>query len=169
MRLLLFAYRPGARIARLGGRNKFWGGTRSLFMRIRGGREKFIRVWIKRKRRRPKKKVFFTNRPISTNSGCRLKILAIFHEFLSEDQNKKKKKRSLSQKFYEIRRESTKTTKKQFLLANSRAVNTNLGLDLHSSSPETVNFFGAQSSLGGHGPGMPPPWRRACLLTFSVK
>ena len=46
-----------------------------------------------------------------------------------------------------------------------------LGLDLHSSSPEPVNFFGAQSSLGGtqfsfggeqavilggHGPGMPP-------------
>ena len=41
--------------------------------------------------------------------------------------------------------------KKQFLLANSRAISTNLGvlgLDLHSSSPETVNFFGAQSSLG---------------------
>ena len=55
-----------------------------------------------------------------------------------------------------------------------RAVNTNLGvfgLDLHSKSPEPVNFFGAQSSLGGdtifvwgdtsthlggHGPGMPP-------------
>ena len=29
------------------------------------------------------------------------------------------------------------------------AKNTNLGLDLHSSSPEPVNFFGAQSSLGG--------------------
>ena len=27
--------------------------------------------------------------------------------------------------------------------------NTNLGLDLHSSSPEPVKFFGAQSSLGG--------------------
>ena len=33
-----------------------------------------------------------------------------------------------------------------------RAVNTNLGVlgfDLHSKSPEPVNFFGAQSSLGG--------------------
>ena len=33
-----------------------------------------------------------------------------------------------------------------------RAVNTNvevLGLDLHSNSPKLVNFFGAQSSLGG--------------------
>ena len=66
---------------------------------------------------------------------------------------KTKKKKSSSQKFYEIRCESTKITKKQFLLANSRAISTNLGilgLDLHSSSPEPVNFFGAQSSLGGH-------------------
>ena len=64
----------------------------------------------------------------------------------------KRIKRSLSQKFYEIRCESTKITKKQFLLANSRAVNTKLvvlGLDLQSSSPEPVNFFGARSSLGG--------------------
>ena len=30
-----------------------------------------------------------------------------------------------------------------------RVANTNLGLDLHSSSPEPVNFFGAQSSLAG--------------------
>ena len=34
-----------------------------------------------------KKKVFRTN--ISTNSGCRLKILAIFNEFFSEDQKEK--------------------------------------------------------------------------------
>ena len=41
---------------------------------------------------------------------------------------------------------------------------TNFGIDLHSSCPEPVNFFGAQSSLGGgtrthlggHGRGMPP-------------
>ena len=64
------------------------------------------------------------------------------------------------------------------MLANSRAVNTNLeilGLHLHSSSPKPVNFFGAQSllggriifvgvgtssHLGGHGPGMLP--RGAC-------
>ena len=42
--------RPGARIAWLGGRNKFWGGTRSLFcVNSRGarGHEKFIPVWIK--------------------------------------------------------------------------------------------------------------------------
>ena len=38
------------------------------------------------------------------------------------------------------------------MLANSRAVKINLGvlgLDLHSSSRESVSFFGAQSSLGG--------------------
>ena len=60
-----------------------------------------------------------------------------------------------------------KLRKKQFLLANSRTISTNLrvlGLDLHSSSPEPVNFFEAQSSLGkahaviweGHSYGMPP-------------
>ena len=76
--------------------------------------------------------------------------------YSSVDQTKKvktKKKGLQSKEFYEIRCESTKITKKQFLLANSRAVNTNLGvlgLALHSSSPESVNFFGAQSSLGGH-------------------
>ena len=79
---------------------------------------------------------------------------------------KTKKKRSSSRKFHGIRCESTKTTKKQFLLANSKAISTNLGalgLDLHSSSPEPVNLFGAQSSLGAHKqsfgearPGMPP-------------
>ena len=46
------------------------------------------------------------------------------------------KKRSSFQKRHEIRCQYTK--------------NTNLGLDLHSSSPEPVNFFGAQSSLEGH-------------------
>ena len=72
----------------------------------------------------------------------------------------------------------TKITKKQFLLTNSRAISTILrvsDLDLHSSSPELINFFGAQSSLGeaqlsfgghkqsfgGARPGNAPPWRRA--------
>ena len=55
-----------------------------------------------------KRKVFSSG--ISTNSGFRFKILAIFHEFLSEDQNKTKK-RSSSQNFYEIRCESTKLRK----------------------------------------------------------
>ena len=53
-----------------------------------------------------------------------------------------KKKRSSSQKFCKIRGKSTKIT-------NMRVPNTNFGLDLHSSSPDPINFFGAQSSLGG--------------------
>ena len=80
--------------------------------------------------------------------------------YSSVDQTKKvkTKKKGLRPKFYEIWCESTKITK-------IRAVNTNLGvsgLDLHPNGPEPVNFFGAQSSLGGaqfsfggHSPGMP--------------
>ena len=100
------------------------------------------------KKVKTQKKVFCTK--IFTNSGCRHEILAIFHEFLSEDQ-----KKGLFPKCFmksAIRCESTKITKKQFLLANCSAVNTNLGvlgLNLHSSSPKPVNFFGAQSSLEG--------------------
>ena len=59
------------------------------------------------------------------------------------------KKRSSSPKCHDIRCQSTKITK--IPLAN-----TNLGLDLHSSSPEPVNFFGSQSSLGRHSPEMHP-------------
>ena len=82
-----------------------------------------------------------------------LVVVSKFFRFSTNFLVKTKKKRCSSQKFYEISCESTKITKRQFLLANSRAVNTNLGvlgLDLHSSSPEPVNFFGAQSLLGGH-------------------
>ena len=111
-----------------------------------------------------------TNKVKITNSKILAIVLAIFHEFLSLDQ----KKRSSSQNFYEIRCESTKITK-------IRADNTNLrvlGLNLHFNSPEPVNFFGAQSSLGGgHNfrlgghkqsvgvarPRNAPPWRRACF------
>ena len=108
-------------------------------MNSRGAREIYSSV-DQTNKVKTKKKVFSSK--IFTNSGHRLKILAIFHEFLSVEQ---KKKKSSFQKFYEIRCESTKIRK-------IRAVNTNLGvlgLDLHSNSPEPVNFFGAQSSLGG--------------------
>ena len=93
-----------------------------------------------------------------------------FHKFWLSSQNsfdfprilkwRPKKTKVSSQKFYEIRCESTKTAKKQFSLANSRTVNTNLGalgLALHSSSPGAQFLFGGTSShLGGHGPGIPP-------------
>ena len=65
----------------------------------------------------------------------------------SNEEGEDQKKRSSSQKFYEIRCESTIITK-------IRAVNTNLGvlgLNLHSNSHKLVNFFVAQSSLGGGG------------------
>ena len=49
-----------------------------------------------------------------------------------------------------------------------------LGLDLHPSSPEFVNFFGARSSLGGAQaviwgarPQNAPPWCRAWFEAFS--
>ena len=122
------------------------GHEKFIYVNLRGAREVYSSV-EQTKKVNTKKKVFSTK--ISTNSSCCLKILATSHEFLSEDQ----KNRSLSETFYEIRCESTKITKKQFLLANSRAVNTNLGvlgLDLLSSSSEPANFLGTQSSLGGH-------------------
>ena len=110
----------------------FGGQKKFIYMnsRVAWGHKKFIRVWIKQTKWKPIKTVFTTRN--STHSGCRLKILAIFHELFSEDQ----KKRSLSQTFYEIRCESTKITKKRFLL--------------HFSSPESVNFFEVQFSLGEH-------------------
>ena len=92
-----------------------------------------------------KKKVFISkNARFSTNSGFYLKNRANFHEFCGEDQNKVK--------FYEFWGESIKTTKKQFLLTNSRAIISILevsGLDLHFSTTESVSFFGTQSLLGG--------------------
>ena len=88
------------------------------FQRGTGVREIYFSVDQTNKMKTNKKKVFSSK--ISTNSGCRLKVFAIFHEFLSEDQ-KKKKKKSPSQNFYEIRCESTKITK-------IRAENTNLGV-----------------------------------------
>ena len=88
-----------------------------------------------------------------------------FKHFLRPKTGDLQKKRSSSQKCHEIRCQSTK--------------NTNLGLDLHSSSPDPVNFFGAQSSLGGTlfsfggaqaviwgaRPRYAPPW---CRVWFST-
>ena len=68
-----------------GGRNKFWGAQKLYlckFKRGTGAREIYASV-------NQTKKIFSSK--ISTNSCYRLKILAIFHEFLSVDQKKKKK------------------------------------------------------------------------------
>ena len=74
------------------------------------------------------------------------------------------KKRSSSQKYHKIRCSPQKLRKYRSF------ANTNLGLDLHSSSPKPVNFFEAQSSLGGaqfsFGGARPrnaPSWRRVCF------
>ena len=73
-----------------GGRNKFWEGTRSLFMWIpegHRGKRNLFSCGSNEQDKDQKNKVFCSK--IFTNSGYLLKILAIFHEFLSEDQKKK--------------------------------------------------------------------------------
>ena len=153
-----------------GGRNKFWGALDVYLWEFERGtraREIYSSVdqtnEVKTKKKAPSVQKF-------------PQILVIVSKFLRFFTNSlvKTKKRSLSQKFYEIRCKSTKVTK-------IRAVNTNfgvLGLDLHSNNPEPVNFFGAQSSLGGGGGTSShlggtapecPPWRRACTNSFVVK
>ena len=124
-----------------GGRINFWvGHEKFVYVNSRGAGAREIYFSVDQTNKvKTKKKVFSSK--IFTNFGYPLKILAIFHEFLSEDQKMKKKGLRIKN-FYEIRCESTKITK-------IRVANTNLGHDLHSSSPEPLNFFGAQSSLGG--------------------
>ena len=90
----------------------------------------------------------------------------------------------MSQKFYKIRCKSRKITKRQFLLANSWAVNPNLGvlgLDLHSpTAPSllissghssrlggTILVWGAQAVIWGGTDPECPPWRRAWDRTIS--
>ena len=124
--------RPGARIAWLGGRNKFWGGHENFilceFERGTGARETYPGlVQMNLVRSKDWKRFSGRNRK--------------FKRFFRPKTDDLQKKRS--------------------------AKYTNLGFDLHSSSPEPVNFFGAQSSLGGHKqsfggarPRYAPPWRR---------
>ena len=131
-------FRPGARIAWLGGKINF------------GGHEKFIYVWIR-----------------DEHEGTR----NLFQCGSNEKGEDQKKKRSASQKFYEILCESTKISK-------ICAVNTNLGVLVAPSllifsghSPRlggTIFVWGGTSShLGGYGPGMPP--RGAGSKTFKPK
>ena len=126
---------------------------------------------------------------ISTNSGFHLKNRANFHKFWGEDQKKKvffpKYTRSYMNSGKTISVYS-KTTKKQFLLTDSRAITTILGvssLNLPSCCTEPVNFFRAESSLGveqfsfggaqaviwgGTAPKCPPR-RRTWLPNFCTK
>ena len=81
-----------------------------------------------------KKKVFSSK--ISTNSSYRLKILAIFHEFLSEDKKKEVFVPKVLWNPVWVHKNYENTGDKHQRV---------LGLHLHSNSPEPVNFFGAQS------------------------
>ena len=89
-RLVSSHRRPGARIAWLGADINF-GGTREVYLcefeRDTSVREIYSSVDQTNKVKTKKKKIFRSK--ISTNSGYRLKILAMFHEFLSEDPKKK--------------------------------------------------------------------------------
>ena len=71
-----------------------FGGAREVYLckfeKCTGARKIYSSVVQTNKVKTKKKKVFSSN--ISTNSGYRLKILAIFHDFLSEDQKNKNKK-----------------------------------------------------------------------------
>ena len=98
-------------------------------MWIRGGTRSLFECRSNEKGEDQKEK---TN--ISTNSGCRLKILAIFYEFLSEDQKQDFRPKS----FMKSGVSRQKLRKNSSCSRISLAVNTNLGdlgLDLHSSSP----------------------------------
>ena len=131
--------KPGAS----GGEINFGGAREVYFVWIGEGHEKFIPVWIKSTRWGAKiQRDFSAEIGISSGFSGRKQVIS------------EKKKRSSSQKCHEIRCQSTK--------------NSILGLDLHSSGPEPVNFFGAQSSLGGAQlsfggarPRYAPPWRRS--------
>ena len=152
-----------------GGRNKFWGAWEvhlCEFGRGTGAREIYPSLdqtnKVKTKKKRSSLKfrgIFRPKSEIQTffpakNSWPPKKKGLYWNSEGFFDQNQKfkrffrpkigdlQKKRSSPQKFCKIRCKFTKIT-------IMRVPNTNFGLDLHSSSPDPVNFFGAQSSLGG--------------------
>ena len=152
--------RPGARIAWLGGRNKFWGNEKFILCEFERGTRarKIYRSLDQINKVRSKKSKGF--------SGWNRKFKRFFRP---KTGDLKKRKRSSSQKRHKIWCQSTK--------------NTNLDLDLRSRSPEPINFFGAQSSLGGaqfsfgraqavswRGTALVcPPWRRVWNKPARVK
>ena len=148
--------RPGARIAWLGGRYKFEKGQEKfIYVNSRGarGHEKFIPVWIKRTRWRPKK--IFSSK-ISTTSGYRLKILAMFHEFLSEDQKQKLFVPKVLCKPVQVHKNTS--GKHQFSASICTPVAPGLLISSgHSPRLGRHNFRlgGSSSHLGGHDPGIP--------------
>ena len=145
---------PGARIAWLvgGGRNKFWGGTRSLFMWIREGHGGTRNLSQSESNEQDEDQTFI--------GISRLK--SEIQTFFPAENRWSPKNKGLHPKNV---MKSTKITK--ILVANTK-----LGLDLHSSSPEPVNFLrghsprlkgghnfrlgGTSSRMGGTAPECPP-------------
>ena len=72
-----------------GGKNKFGGHGKFIYVNSRGarGHVNLFQCGSNERDEYQKKKIFSSK--ISTNSGHRLKILAIFHEFLSVEQKKR--------------------------------------------------------------------------------
>ena len=124
-----------------GGRNKFWGGTRSYsceFKRGTGAREIYPNLDQINKVKTKNSNGFSAENRWSQKKrkSSSLELRGIFRP-KSEIQTF-----IPAQKCHEILCQSTKITKIPL-------TDTNLGLNLHFSSPEPVNFIGAQSSLGG--------------------
>ena len=95
---------------------------------------------------------------MSTNSGLHLKNCANFHEIWGGDQKKEvfipKNARIFMNSGVKAQKQTVfiaKSTKKNF--AHEFLVITSIlevsGLEFQSSSTESINFFGAQSLLGG--------------------
>ena len=157
-----------------GGAGINFGGAREVslceFERGTGSREIYSSV-DQPKKVKTKKKVFGSK--ISTNSGCHLKILAIFHEFLSEDQKKGLRPKS----FIKSGVNPQKITK-------IRAVNTNLECQASICTPKAPSLlissghsprlggrifvWGAQALIWGGTAPECPPLRRACVKDFFV-
>ena len=130
------AHRPGARIAWLGAEITFGGHEKFIlceFERSTGAREIYPTL-DEMNKVRSKNFKGLSGRNRNFKRFFRPKT-ADLQKIKKDLQKKQMKKRSSSQKRHKIQCQSTK--------------NTNLGLELRSRSPETVNFFGAQSSLGG--------------------
>ena len=149
--------RPGARIAWLGGRYKFGKGHEKVINVNSGGAREIYSSVDQTNKVKTKKKIFSSK--ISTNSGYRLKILAMFHEFLSEDQKQKVFVPKVLWKPVQVHKNNKNTGgKHQFSASICTPVAPSLLISSgHSPRLGRHNFRlgGHKQSFGGHGPGIP--------------
>ena len=104
----------------------------------------------------PKKRVF--NSKISTNFDCRLTILAIFHEFLS-DWKPKKKKGLCPKRFL---KSGVNHQKLPPIWEFQASICTPI-------TPSLLISSGHSPRLGGHGPGMPPRGAGTVFASLSLR